>query len=33
MIIHRIHVSLLDIRPLIWRRVELSSQTTLKRKR
>src|ERR1019366_4325068 len=30
MIIYRIHISLLDIRPLIWRRVELSSQTTLK---
>jgi hypothetical protein len=27
---YRIHVSLLDINPLIWRRVELSSQTTLK---
>ena len=30
MIIYRIRVSLLDIRPLIWRRFELSSQTTLK---
>ena len=30
MIIYRIHVSLLDIKPVIWRRVELSSQTTLK---
>ena len=30
MIIYRIRVSLLDIRPVIWRRFELSSQTTLK---
>jgi hypothetical protein len=30
MVIYRIHVSLLDIKPLIWRRVELSSHTTLK---
>jgi len=30
MINYRIHVSLLDIKPLIWRRVELSSETTLK---
>ena len=30
MTIYRIHVSLLDIKPLIWRRVELSGQTTLK---
>jgi len=30
MVIFRVHVSLLNIEPLIWRRVELSSQTTLK---
>jgi hypothetical protein len=30
MTIYRIHVSLLDINPPIWRRVEVSSQTTLK---
>src|ERR1700728_1222582 len=30
MISYRIHVSLLDIKPFIWRRVELSGQTTLK---
>ena len=30
MIICRIRVSLLDMRPVIWRRFELSSQTTLK---
>src|SRR5258708_35827642 len=30
MVIYRVHVSLLGIEPLIWRRVELSSQTTLK---
>ena len=28
--IYRIHVSLLDIKPPIWRRIELSSQTTLR---
>lgn len=30
MTIYRIHVSLLDTQPTIWRRIELSSQTTLK---
>jgi hypothetical protein len=30
MIVYHIRVSLLDIKPLIWRHVELSSQTTLK---
>jgi Plasmid pRiA4b ORF-3-like protein len=30
MTIYRIHVSLLNIQPTIWRRVELSSHTTLK---
>jgi hypothetical protein len=28
--IYRVHVSLLDIEPVIWRRIELSSQTTLR---
>jgi hypothetical protein len=28
--IYRVHVSLLAIEPLIWRRIELSSQTTLR---
>lgn len=30
MAIYRIHVSLLDIEPVIWRSLELSSQTTLR---
>lgn len=30
MAIYRIHVALLDIKPPIWRRIELSSQTTLR---
>jgi hypothetical protein len=30
MVIFRVHVSLMDIAPPIWRRIELSSQTTLK---
>jgi hypothetical protein len=30
MVIFRIHVALLDIEPPIWRRIELSSRTTLK---
>jgi Plasmid pRiA4b ORF-3-like protein len=28
--IYRVHVSLREIEPLIWRRIELSSTTTLK---
>jgi hypothetical protein len=30
MTIYRIHVALLDIDPLIWRRIEVSSRTTLR---
>ena len=30
MLIYRVHVSLVDIEPPIWRSIELSSQTTLK---
>lgn len=30
MLIYRVHVSLIDIEPPIWRSIELSSQTTLK---
>lgn len=28
--IYRLHVSLQDIKPMIWRRIEVSSETTLK---
>jgi len=28
--LYRVHVSLREIEPAIWRRIELSSQTTLK---
>lgn len=30
MTIYRVQVTLLDIKPAIWRRIELSNQTTLK---
>ncbi len=30
MLIYRVHVAVIDIEPPIWRRIELSSRTTLK---